>query len=268
MRRNPVSGRIRQILCAVVLVLAGGLLLASSALAAPANDDFASAQELYDLGNSVYGVFDDNTAATLESGEPQHGGVPGGASVWYRWTAPATDTANLYICNATFDSQLAVYTGTAVSALTPVPVVGNNYGWTCAGAPAISIPVAQGTSYAIAVDGVGGAHGTFDLTLNVPRHPTCCAPPAPPPPPYAQIKRIRVNSDKRTATAFFTTDLAGVSFICQIDQGKRYPCKSPVTLGKRKPWAKLSTGKHQLTVVDASSRPQQPDHAQFSIKAL
>jgi hypothetical protein len=119
--------------------------------------------------------------------------------------------------------------------------------------------------YDIAIDGVGGAQGEFDLFLSfLAQAPPCCAVPAT---ALARIKKIRVNSRKRTATAFLTADQAGASFICQLDRGKGYPCTSPVTFGKRKPWAKLTPGRHQLLVVDASGRPQQPAVGLFTIKA-
>ena len=63
----------------------------------PANDDFANAQaiggsieeeegaELASYWASVNGF---NWNADKEAGEPEHAGNPGGASVWYSWTAP------------------------------------------------------------------------------------------------------------------------------------------------------------------------------------
>ena len=56
-------------------------------LAATANDLFANAVVL--TGENISATVD-STDATAEPGEPQHAGQPGGASVWWRWTAPAT----------------------------------------------------------------------------------------------------------------------------------------------------------------------------------
>lgn len=53
--------------------------------AAPENDAFARATTISGLSNLVHSV---NFAATTESGEPAHPDSPGGASVWYSWTAP------------------------------------------------------------------------------------------------------------------------------------------------------------------------------------
>jgi hypothetical protein len=257
------SDQLMRTLCAVAVVFVGSTAVASTALAAPANDDFVNAAPLENLGNSVFGVHGDSTAATPELGEPQHAGVSGGASVWYRWTAPGAGHVNARTCNATFDTLLAVYTGSAVSALTPV--ASNDNGGTCGGTRSgVDFSVAQGATYEIAVDGVGGAQGEFDLFLDFLPDSGCCATP---PARHVRIKKIRVNSRKRTATAFLTTDLAGASFICQLDVGNAHPCGSRVTFGKRKPWAKLKPGKHQLVVTDTSGRSQQPALAHFTIKA-
>jgi hypothetical protein len=55
--------------------------------AAPANDRFVNAQVITGSSGTVNGS---NTGANDESGEPDHGGFPGGRSIWYRWTAPTT----------------------------------------------------------------------------------------------------------------------------------------------------------------------------------
>ena len=66
-------------------VLAGSLLQVAPALAAPPNDNFASAQSLFGTSASVTGT---TVEATLEPGEPPH--YAGNSSVWYSWTRPRT----------------------------------------------------------------------------------------------------------------------------------------------------------------------------------
>ena len=51
----------------------------------PPNDNFANALVLAGNSGSLTGT---NRDATKEPGEPNHAGGPGGASIWYRWTAP------------------------------------------------------------------------------------------------------------------------------------------------------------------------------------
>ncbi len=65
---------------AAALVLAFALSFPTLALAAPANDDFANAEVLTGTTDSASGT---NVDATKETGEPDHDGNTGGASVWY-----------------------------------------------------------------------------------------------------------------------------------------------------------------------------------------
>jgi len=82
----------------------------------PANDDFADAVLVPPEG--AYGYIPFTGLATKQAGEPDHAGNGGGHSVWYRWTAPASGTTIIDACDVTFDSLVAVYTGTAIDALT------------------------------------------------------------------------------------------------------------------------------------------------------
>ena len=120
----------------------------------PANDAFASAIALTGAAGSLNGT---NVAATKETGEPNHAGNAGGASVWYRWTAPASGTVALTTVGSTFDTTMAVYTGTAVGGLTPVASnddENNGGGVYTSRIPAMT--VAAGTTYRIAIDGYKG----------------------------------------------------------------------------------------------------------------
>ena len=102
----------------VLLLLAAALVVPPGALAeAPSNDAFAAAEELTGRSAVASGV---NKDATKETGEPDHAGKQGGASVWYRWSAPAEGRVTLSTCESGFDTLLAVYTGGAVNALAPV----------------------------------------------------------------------------------------------------------------------------------------------------
>lgn len=83
--------------------------------APPANDNFASAQVITGAISSATGT---NVAATKQAGEPNHGGNPGGASVWYRWQAPATESAHVNTLGSDFDTLLGIYTGSSLDALT------------------------------------------------------------------------------------------------------------------------------------------------------
>ena len=96
-----------------------------------ANDDFANAQPLT-ARSRFTPILGSNAGATKETGEPNHAGSIGGASVWYRWTALSTAMSVLF-CNPCITCTcrrimrcVAVYTGASVNALTPVPVTADN----------------------------------------------------------------------------------------------------------------------------------------------
>ena len=81
------------------------------------NDDFAGATVITGLTGTVAG---NNVGTTKERGEPNHAGKPGGASVWYRWTAPAGGTVTFDTLGSVFDTLLGVYTGVNVNQLAGV----------------------------------------------------------------------------------------------------------------------------------------------------
>ncbi len=138
---------------------------------APANDAFADAEVVSGSTGSVAGSTID---ATNETGEPDHSGfdIEPGGSVWYSWTAPATESIAFDTCDSTFDSLLGVYTGTAVDALSTVVQDDDGCGNALGGIAVFD--ATAGTTYAIAVDGFGGAQGEFTLAWG-----------PPPPPPAA-----------------------------------------------------------------------------------
>ena len=111
----------------------------------PANDSFSSPQVLNGTSGSVAGT---NVEATKRAGEPNHGGDPGGASVWYQWSPSATGIAHFGVCGEGAVFALAVYTGTSIDALTPVS------SGTDLCPEVLEFGVAVGTTYRIAVDGI------------------------------------------------------------------------------------------------------------------
>ncbi|HST68123.1 MAG TPA: hypothetical protein VLI94_00520 [Solirubrobacterales bacterium] len=134
---------------------------------AAGNDDFANADELY-AGLPSFGS-ESTTFAGKEAGEPNHAGNPGGHSVWYRWTAPSSGPVLASTCTREggFDTLLAVYTGSSVGSLTPV--ASGDDGQSRKGcSPTDSeaqFTATAGTTYRIAIDGKGGAAGSFQITL-------------------------------------------------------------------------------------------------------
>ncbi len=132
---------------------------ATPAAAPPANDAFASAQALSGSSGSVAGT---SVGATKESGEPSHAAGQGTASIWYRWTASATGTLTVDTYGSGFDTVLAAYTGTPVSALTAVASDDDAAGH--GSQSEIAFRVTAGTTYRIAVDGrAAGVSGAVNL---------------------------------------------------------------------------------------------------------
>ncbi len=250
----------------------GFIHLALAATAPPVNDDFATATPLVGqvFENGIYAASASGStwAATVEPGEPSHAGDPGGASVWYSWTAPTTEAYNLYVCGR-FPVLFAVYTGDSLSALT---------GFASQGECGIrTLYMSAGTTYRIAIDGRRdpgsglAAMGSFWLNLHRP-------PPAPAVPTVSSFKEVEprfqrkpidtilrkrsVNSERRRATFVFAANREEARFRCQLDRRMPTWCKSPKT------YEHLNVGRHTFKVyaVDAtSSGDGTPPVAEFRI---
>jgi PKD repeat protein len=138
----------------------GNYVLALNEDGRPDNDDRVSAAELFD------GVHGSTARATTEPGEPQHAGIAGGHSVWYRFRPGFTSRVTLSTCGATFDTLLAVYRD-GYGGLQEV--ASNDDAPTLCGsgatASAVQFSAFSTATYWIAVDGKAGATGEFDLSL-------------------------------------------------------------------------------------------------------
>ena len=99
-----------------------------------------------------------NTTATKEPGEPNHAGDAGGGSIWYCWTAPTNSPVTFDTIGSSFDTLLAVYTGSPVSNLSLVvsndDIVSGQYLQS-----SVTFTPVTGTTYHIAIDGYGDASG-------------------------------------------------------------------------------------------------------------
>jgi Ca2+-binding RTX toxin-like protein len=154
-QRFTTLARAVAVVAALVVV---PLLAPPAAFAAPANDDFAAARPLgTSLTGQATGV---NLDATKQPGEPDHAGNPGGHSVWFSWTAPNDGNEAMSTTASDFDTLLAVYTGSAVNALT---AIASNDDLGAEPRSTVSFRVARGVTYLIAVDGFFGKRGRIDL---------------------------------------------------------------------------------------------------------
>ena len=143
---------------ALIATVAAALFVAPFATAAPANDNFGAAISISGANGSQIG---NSSTATKEAGEPAHAGNPGGRSIWYSWTAPSDGTYVFDTLPSAFDTLLAVYTGSDVSAL--VEVASNDDAvlniWDQTTRSLVAFVATEGTTYLIAVDGFNAKHG-------------------------------------------------------------------------------------------------------------
>jgi hypothetical protein len=123
----------------------------------PANDAFAAAQY---IGGATGRVTGSSVNGTKENGELNHAQNAGGASIWYRWVAPATGRATFETTGSSFDTLLAVYTGSSVDALTLV-AQNDDIEVNVNRASRITFDVVAGRTYFFAVDGYRTG-GTFE----------------------------------------------------------------------------------------------------------
>jgi hypothetical protein len=160
--------------CAALML---GAATAAFAQSPPANDDFANRIAL--TGSSI--TFTGTVAgSTLESAEgPSFFGFyppPGGGSVWWTWTAPATTRVFIEILPtpSTTNAELAVYTGTAINALTFIDL--NRFG----DPPGryVSFLASPTNTYQFRVAGIGTQPFSLRLTATNPPififHPQDC----------------------------------------------------------------------------------------------
>lgn len=129
------------------------------------NDHFTNATVVTGMTASF---MDSNVGATKESGEPLHKyGNAGGASIWYRWTAPSNMNAVVSTEGSSIDTVLAIYTGSSVNALA---VVAMNDDSGVGRTSLTNFSAIGGVTYRIAVDGydsgTGAAQGGVHLNIN------------------------------------------------------------------------------------------------------
>ena len=148
-----------------------GAALRAGETAIPAlNDNFAARVA---LGGDYLEATANNTAATVETGEPDHAGFSAGASLWWTWTAPTNGWVTLSSVQSAFTPCFAVYRGADLTSLGLVafsPVKCAEQAW--GGSPSLSqteiFRVTAGESYQIAFDSPRSAYGDYDPT-NAPR---------------------------------------------------------------------------------------------------
>ena len=137
----------------------GSLTVNVAQVPPPPNDNFAMATKVMMLPRQE-SVF--TLGATAELGEKFPGEVCGngfhrGATIWYTYTAPQNQQITIDTPNSNTARDIAVYTGNAVNALTPVQ--GACSIWTAQTNPVVKFQAVGGTIYRIQIDALGGTTG-------------------------------------------------------------------------------------------------------------
>ncbi|MDD4889458.1 MAG: PPC domain-containing protein, partial [Phycisphaerae bacterium] len=158
---NAVAGVTYHIAVDGYNAASGTVKLSLSQVLAPANDMFANATALPSGATAWAGS---NVGATRQSGEPLIAGTPGGASVWFTWVAPTSGVVHMDTHGSSFDTTLAVYTGSSITGLTTIAANDDDpAGGTLTSA--LTFNAVAGTVYHFAIDGYAGASG--NIVLNV-----------------------------------------------------------------------------------------------------
>ena len=140
----------------------------------PPNDDFEYAAPLSGLSDDA---FVDIRGATSEPGEPNHAGNAAGHSVWWRWTAPVDGPVQIDTCASLDpDTVIAVYTGDALDALSPV--ARNDDLASCGHLSGVGFTASAGTTYRIAVDAAAGSSPVYAGVSLRETAPPASAPPS------------------------------------------------------------------------------------------
>jgi hypothetical protein len=152
---------------------ASGNLVVNFSTPPPTNDNFASARAM-DLG-STYGIV--TLGATTEAGEPQPhdcdipGPVPVGRTTWYTFVPASTMALTIDTTNpsptgdrATYDTVIAVYTGSTLAGLTLVAC--NDDAAPDNVQSRLTFSAQSGTTYRVQVGGYSGAGGELNVNFS------------------------------------------------------------------------------------------------------
>ncbi|MBI4393846.1 MAG: S8 family serine peptidase [Euryarchaeota archaeon] len=135
----------------------------------PANNCFASATTMSAGGQTIT---QSSVGATTETGEPAPCGSIGG-TVWFNWTPTTSGTATFETAGSNFDTVLAVYTGSSLTALTNLNC-NDDISGTDLDSRIVS-SVTAGTTYRIQAGGYASATGTT-LVMRVVAPAACSGP--------------------------------------------------------------------------------------------
>jgi len=136
-------------------------LIAATTANIPPNDVFSNATVI--LGDTATTLVN-TTYASLDPGQPEIAGYPGNHSVWWTFTAPSIGTVAISTTGSAFNTILAAYTGTNLTALTNV--IASDGVTNESGLASFRFNVLRpGTVFQFALDGYKGQYGAAQVNF-------------------------------------------------------------------------------------------------------
>jgi hypothetical protein len=209
-------------------------------------DNFGNAIQIPPPGVSPFqGEVQTSSAnATTESGEPTHAQKEGGASVWFKWIAPSGGTVAFDTIGSSFDTLLAVYTGTEFGNLVEVSSDDDRGGYFTSVA---RFNITAGKTYLLAVDGLAGKRGNVVLGWTVDQRNLAL------PVIAVQPKNVTALESNSVALSVQVLGGAGANFLYQwIFEGEPLPgaTSSTLTIPSLTP---RKVGNYSVLIRDANS---------------
>lgn len=130
--------------------------------ARPANNNFVNAVTLSGSSGVATGL---SLLANKEVGEPNHAGNVGGASVWWKWVAPAAGQLTIDTHGSNYDTLLAMYKGASLSTMSEI--ASNDNDGTSGNVSGLLMQTVANQTYFFAVDGVNGVSGNPALNWSL-----------------------------------------------------------------------------------------------------
>lgn len=129
----------------------------------PRNDDFGDRTIL--SGFPVF-VSGSTTNATAETGDDlRNSGSPGGASVWWEWTATTNGPVAVSMTGSIYQPAIAIYTGTNIDELVLLQADVSSNNPLGVYAREVTFLATAGTRYVIGLDGYYGGTGGYDIAI-------------------------------------------------------------------------------------------------------
>jgi len=130
----------------------------------PFNDDFAS-RPRFTSNNLNLRSNNESATAEIEQGEPAHADLPASSTLWWEWIPPFSGTVTVHTAGSSYDTVLAVYSGTTLGGLTRIAANDNDLSNATTVTSRLSFAAQGGVRYQIAVGGKNGATGLTLLNL-------------------------------------------------------------------------------------------------------